>query len=191
MPSERHRTHRLECEGFAAEFRALLDRIVADTTAAIVWLREDEQRIEPDGTDCRRTWTAVRDRFERVPERDRDEATAWRVSTTTERDREALFDLVALTDGVAGATSCIDSPSTPTERPCSRRSRITRLPRSMRRWSAPTFTRAKSSDWRATMRVWFRRKPASSGSPRTADGRYEAVRSASRRSMGGKRVVTD
>ncbi|OLZ41777.1 hypothetical protein A6E15_12615 [Natrinema saccharevitans] len=103
MPAELSRTHRLECEGFATEFRALLELVLPDTTTAVVRLREDEMETNPDGEDCRRTWNAVRDRLERVPERDRNGATAWRVSTTTDPGREALFELVALTDGIAGA----------------------------------------------------------------------------------------
>ncbi|ELY70961.1 hypothetical protein [Natrinema versiforme] len=103
MPSERHRTHHLECEGFAAACRSLLESVLPDATTAVVWLHEDEREMEPDGDDCRRTWAAARDRFERVPVADRNDATAWRVPTTTNAGREALFDLVALTDGVAGS----------------------------------------------------------------------------------------
>jgi hypothetical protein len=103
MPSELQCTHHLECEGFAEAFRSLLELILPDTTTVIVRLREDETEMGPDGEDCRRTWDAVRDRFDRLPERDRNGATAWRVPTTTEAGREALFELVALTDGIAGA----------------------------------------------------------------------------------------
>ncbi|WP_226005531.1 hypothetical protein [Natrinema salinisoli] len=102
MSAELNRTHHLECEGFTEEFQALLELVLSDTTTAIVRVREDELEMDPDGDDCRRVWDAVRDRLERVPERDRNEATAWRVPTTTEAGQEALFELVALTDGIAG-----------------------------------------------------------------------------------------
>ncbi|SER72772.1 hypothetical protein [Natrinema salaciae] len=103
MPSGVHRTHHLECDGFAEECRSLLESVLPDATTAVVWLQEDELEMEPDGDDCRRTWTAVRDRFERFPGADRNGTTAWRVPTTTAPGRDALFELVALTDGIAGS----------------------------------------------------------------------------------------
>lgn len=103
MSAELNRTHHLECEGFAAEFRALLELVLPDTTAAVVRVREDEVGMDPDGDDCRRVWDAVRDRLERLPEKDRNGATAWRVATTTEAGQEALFELTSLTDGIVGA----------------------------------------------------------------------------------------
>ncbi|WP_255682075.1 hypothetical protein [Natrinema sp. SYSU A 869] len=59
MAAELHRTHHLECEGFAEEFRSLVEMVLPDTTAAIVRLHEDEMEMEPDGDDCRRTWNAL------------------------------------------------------------------------------------------------------------------------------------
>ncbi|MDF9745509.1 hypothetical protein [Natrinema salsiterrestre] len=103
MAAELSRTHHLECEGFADEFEALLERVVPDTTAAVVHLREDELAMDPDGDDCRRVWDGVRPRFDRVPKSDRNGSTAWRVPTTTDAGRAALFELVALTDGIAGS----------------------------------------------------------------------------------------
>lgn len=97
-----NRTHHLECDPFAAPFRSLLERVLPSTTTAIVRLREDEMETEPDGDECRRTWSAVRDRFERVPDADGNGATAWRCSTETGPEREALRELCDLTGGIAG-----------------------------------------------------------------------------------------
>lgn len=100
--SELNRTHHLECDPFAEPFRGLVERVLPHATAAIVRLREDEMEMEPDGDECRRTWSAVRDRFERVPDADRSNGTAWRCSTTTEPGRDALRELIDLTGGIAG-----------------------------------------------------------------------------------------
>jgi len=90
MSAELSRTHHLECEDFAAEFRALLELVLPDTTAAVVRVREEEMGMDPDGDDCRRVWDGVRDRLERLPETDRNGTTAWRVPTTTEAGRAVL-----------------------------------------------------------------------------------------------------
>lgn len=102
MAPELHRTHQLSCDRFPDAFPALVERVLSDATSAIARLDETAVDVEPDGDECRRAWTAVADRFERVPDEDRYECAAWRCPTTAGRDRTALRDLVAVIDGIAG-----------------------------------------------------------------------------------------
>jgi hypothetical protein len=133
MSADLNRTHHLESEGFAEEFGALVERVLPETTTAVVELREDEIEMDPDGDECRRVWESVAPEFERVGRGsgesadgetgagdganrgdvtnrsdatgggDEADSSAWRCRTTTDEGREALRELVALTDGIAGA----------------------------------------------------------------------------------------
>ncbi|WP_135855390.1 hypothetical protein [Halorussus salinus] len=133
MPADLNRTHHLESEGFAEEFGALVESVFPETTTAVVELREDEMEMDPDGDECRRVWESVAPEFERVARDsgesadgettasdaanrgdvtnrsdaasggDGADSSAWRCRTTTEEGRAALRELVALTDGIAGA----------------------------------------------------------------------------------------
>lgn len=133
MSAAPNRTHHLESEDFADEFGALVERVLPETTTAVVELREDELEMNPDGDECRRVWESVAPQFERVP-RDSGESangetgagdganrgdvtnrsdaagggdgadsSVWRCRTTSDEGRDALRELVALTDGIAGS----------------------------------------------------------------------------------------
>ena len=103
VPADLNRTHDVESERFSAALRSLVETALPHATDAVVRLREDETDTDPDGDECRRTWTAVRDRFERSPDEDRYGATAWRCPTAPDAARDTLLALVSLTDGVAGS----------------------------------------------------------------------------------------
>ena len=102
MTPEMSPTHRLECERFSEGFGSLVEMTRPSVTAAVVRVREEEAESPPaDGEVCRRTWDSVRPHLERLPEEDGSTSTVWRCPTETER--EALLDLIELTDGGAGA----------------------------------------------------------------------------------------
>ncbi|ELZ05500.1 hypothetical protein [Natrialba asiatica] len=103
MGSELTRTHTLECDRFADEFSSVVELVLPETTTARLYIDEAELGMDPDGGACRRAWGAIRPHLDRVPGADRNGTVAWTCPTTTEQGREHLFDLIALTDGVAGA----------------------------------------------------------------------------------------
>lgn len=102
VPSDLDRTHQLESERFPEAFRSLAESTLPYATDAVVRLRGDEAATDPDGDECRRTWEAVRDRFERAADEDRYGATAWRCGTAADAGRAAPSELVGLASVIAG-----------------------------------------------------------------------------------------
>jgi hypothetical protein len=100
-----HRTHELACDhqAFPDVLAAVFDAAMPRLTSVEVLLREKELDTPPDGQHCKETWKSVVEEFERVPDADRHDCTAWRLDPGTDASRAAVLDLVALTEGSAGS----------------------------------------------------------------------------------------
>ncbi|ADQ67130.1 hypothetical protein C499_05223 [Halogeometricum borinquense DSM 11551] len=103
MPSDDfNRTHALITDEYADALAQTTDALFPYATTALVRIDEPWADEEPDGDDCREAWDAVRERFDRRPERDNGDWEAWSVGVSDESGRKSVRRLVALTRGIIG-----------------------------------------------------------------------------------------
>lgn len=102
MPSDDfERTHTLLSGDYVDALAGSVDALFPYVDRGLVFLDEARLDESPDIEDCGWAWDAIRGRFDRLPERDDGERTAWGVGLD-DSGRDAVRRLVELTNDAVG-----------------------------------------------------------------------------------------